>query len=398
MRLFIRFLILFSLAVGLAIGARFNPGNVVLFYPPYRVDLSLNFFLVLLLILFVLVYVLVRTIVATQQMPKNVAAYRKSKRENDSNKALREALKALFEGRFGHAEKAAIRAVILPENTALAALVGARAAHYMSQFERRDSWFTSIEHDTAYKTARLVSMTELLVDEHKAEKALEAVKELNTSGTRHIQVLRWSLKANQQAKKWPEVLKLVRALDKHRALHPALSSRLRELAYEDMLKNQAHDAESLRRVWYEIPSADRKNRFVAFTAATVFNASGLYDDARTIIEKALTEDWDDRLLRAYRDASSSEGSAALLSQIEHCEQWKVARPTDPELALTLGTLCLKQKLWGKAQRHMEQAISDAVESRTVREANLKLAQLHEALGQIEAAARHYRLCAIATML
>jgi HemY protein len=103
-------------------------------------------------------------------------------------------------------------------------------------------------------------------------------------------------------------------------------------------------------------------------------------------------------MRAYRDASSEKGSASLLSQIEHCEKWKMKRPTDPELALTLGVLCLRQKLWGKAQRHIEQALSDAVEPRTVRDANLKLAQLHEELGQMEDAARHYRQCAIATML
>jgi len=103
-------------------------------------------------------------------------------------------------------------------------------------------------------------------------------------------------------------------------------------------------------------------------------------------------------LRAYRDAAASEGSAALLSQIDHCEKWTNEHPTDPELALTLGVLCLRQKLWGKAQRHMEQALSDAVSAVTVREANLKLAQLHEAIGQETEAAYHYRQCAIATTL
>ncbi len=379
-------------------GARYNPGNVVLFYPPYRLDLSLNFFLFLTLALFILVYVLIRAIATTQKMPRKVAAYRQNKRERDGNKALREALKSLFEGRFGHAEKAALRAVELPENVGIASLIGARAAHHMSQFERRDSWFASIEPDPLHKTARLVSMTELLVDEHKSDQALEAVRELNASGTRHIQVLRWALKANQQAKKWPEVLKLVRTLDKHKALHPALSNRLRELAYEDLLKEHGHDAESIRRVWYEIPAADRKGAFVANCAATAFNSRGLHDDARNVVEKALGEEWDNRLLRAYRDAAASEGSAALLAQIENCEQWTQQRPTDPELALTLGVLCFRQKLWGKAQRHMEQALSDAMEPRTVREANLKLAQMHEALGQTEEAAFHYRQCAIATTL
>jgi len=274
-----------TLAVGLAMGARFNPGNVVLFYPPFRIDLSLNFFIFLAIVLFTVLHLLLRTLDKAMQMPQKVAEYRRTKREKDSNKALREALKALFEGRFGQAEKAATRAVNLPENAPVAALIGARAAHNMSQFERRDAWFSSIENDASHRTARLVSMTELLVDEHKAELALDAIKELNASGTRHIQVLRWALKANQQAKKWPEVLKLVKTLDKHRALHPSLSNRLRELAYEDRLKNQNHDAESLRRAWFEIPASDRKSSFVAFTAATAFNQRSLHDDARAIIEK-----------------------------------------------------------------------------------------------------------------
>ncbi|MFZ6691829.1 heme biosynthesis protein HemY [Undibacterium sp. SXout20W] len=398
MRIFIRLLILFALAVGLAIGARFNPGNVVLFYPPYRIDLSLNLFLFLLVVAFALIYLTMGAIVTARKMPKKVAAYRQGKRERDGNKALREAVKTLFEGRFGYAEKAAIRATELSDNAGVAALIGARAAHHMSQFDRRDAWLAGIEQDQAYKVARLVTSTELLVDQHKSEKALEAVRELHLNGSRHIQVLRWALKANQQARKWPEVLKLVRTLDKHHALHPALSLRLKELAYEDLLKNHGHDAESIRRVWYEIPANDRKSAFVAYQAANAFNARGLFDDARVIVEKALQEEWDERLLRAYRDAAAIEGSAALLSQIDHCEKWTLEHPTDPELALTLGVLCLRQKLWGKAQRHMEQALSDAISAITVREANLKLAQLHEAIGQLDEAAYHYRQCAIATTL
>jgi HemY protein len=398
MNVFIRLLILFAVAAGLAVGARFNPGNVVLFYAPYRVDLSLNLFLIAELFLFVVAYYVVRAIVATKEMPEKVAAYRRGKRERDGNKALREALKALFEGRFGHAERAAGKAVDLPENSGVASLIGARAAHHMGQTERRDEWFSKVESDPGLKTARLVSMTELLVDEHKAERALEAVRELNASGVRHIQVLRWTLKAQQQAKNWPEVLKLVRTLDKHHALHPALSNRLRELAYEDLLRQHGHDAESLRRVWFDIPSADRKKPFVANCAAASFNARALYTEARDVVEKALDYEWDQRLIRAYREAAATEGSAALRTQIELCEQWTQKYPSDPELALTLGVLCFKQKLWGKAQRHMEQALSDALEPRTVREANLSLASLHEALGQTEEAAYHYRQCAIATTL
>ncbi|HJV54056.1 MAG TPA: heme biosynthesis protein HemY [Noviherbaspirillum sp.] len=398
MRILLSLVILFAAAIGLAVGAEFNPGNVVFFYPPYRIDLSLNFFILLALLLFAVLYAVLNAIRSTQQIPQRVAAYRREKRDREGNRAMREALKNLFEGRFGHAEKAAVRASESPDNAGLSALIAARAAHRMGQPERRDIWLAKAQDDAALKTARLMTTIELAVDGQQPESALEAIGELNASGMRHIHALRLALKANQRAKNWNEVLRLVRLLDKRNALHPALSHRLRELAYEDLLSNQAHDAESIRRVWAGVPAEDRARPFVAVRAAKAFNALGLHDDARTVVEKALAAEWDERLVRAYGDSAAAEGSPALLAQIERCEEWARTRPGDPELALTLGALCLRQKLWGKAQRHLEQALSDASDATTVRDAHLKLAQLHEALNQPEQAAAHYRQCALATIL
>lgn len=398
MGLFLRLLLLLAIAVGLAVAARFNAGNVVLFYPPYRIDLSLNFFLLLITLLFLLLYVVLRTIRMTQKMPGRVAAYRRVRRENEANQALRDALKSLFEARFGHAQKAAKLAENLPENAGLAALLAARAAHRMQQPERRDAWLAKTQNDPSLHTARLMTTIELLVDDHQSEAALEVVKELNASGTRHIHALRLALKANQQAKNWPEVLRLVQLLDKNKVLHPALSSRLRELAYEDALLNRSQDADAIRSVLWTIPEEDQKKPFVALRAAAAWNVLGLHDDARRVVEKALNANWDSRLVRAYRESAAAKGEPALLAQIEYCETWNKKRPTDAELVLTLGTLCLKQKLWGKAQRYLEQALGDATEPTLVREAHLKLAQLHEALNQPEQATKHYRLCAMATML
>jgi HemY protein len=398
MRVFLWVVALFFIAIGLAVGARFDPGNVVLFYPPTRVDLSLNLFLLLAFLLFFLLHFVLNAINTTKELPGRVAAYRREKREREGNRALRDALKALFEGRFGHAEKAAKRALESPENAGLAALIAARAVHRMRQSERRDLWLSAVQDDIPLKTARLMTMIELLVDDHQPELALAAVKELNASGTRHIHALRLALKANQRARNWTEVLRLVRSLDNHNALHPALSRRLRELAYEDLLLDRNHDAESILNLWQTIPAADRVKPFVAVRAADTFNARGLHDEARAIVEKALTAEWDDKLVKAYRKSAAAEGSAALLAQIERCEAWSIERPSDAELALTLGTLCLRQKLWGKAQRHLEQALSDSIEPGTTREAHLKLAQLHEALNQSEQAAAHFRQCALASIL
>jgi HemY protein len=398
MRIFLGILFLFASAIGLAVAARFNPGNVVLFYPPYRVDLSLNFFLILMVLLFLVIYGFVKAVRVTRQMPGRVAAYRREKHEREANRAFRESLKALFEGRFGHSERAARQAAQSADNAGLAALIGTRAAHRLQEMDRRDQWLEKLKDDPALKTARLMTAIELLVDEDRPEAALEAVNELNSSGTRHIHALRLALKANQRAQNWPEVLRLTRLLDKNSALHPALSRRLRELAYEDMLADRSQDVESLRKMWLSIPAQERSQPFIALRAANAFNARGEHAEAARIVEAALQTEWDIKLIHAYRKSAAMEGSPQLLSQIERCEQWLRQRPNDAELALTLGTLCLKQKLWGKAQHYLEQALSDAIDPETTRESHLKLANMHESLNHPDEAAFHFRQCALATML
>ncbi|MCG2584390.1 heme biosynthesis protein HemY [Massilia sp. TS11] len=387
-----------GLAVGVAVTMYSNPGNVIFVYQGNRVDMSLNLFVMLEAAGFLALYILIRAIRNTMKMPARVAAYRQAKRERDSNKGLRDALKALFEGRFGHAEKAAARAAELPENAGVAALIGARAAHRMRQHARRDGWLASVAHDKALSTARLMTTTELLIDEHQPEQALAAVAELNASGTRHIHALQLSMKAHQQTKNWPEVLRLVRMLDKHKALHPALSARLRELSYQSLLDDASHDAQAIARVWSTIPTADRVKPYVAARAVQALAARGLFDEARLAAEEALAAEWDERVVSAYRECAAPAGSPSLLAQIEKCEQWIKERPTDAELALTIGALCLRQKLWGKAQQYLEQALSDASSADMVRDTHLKLAQLHEALNHPDEAAQHYRQSALAQLI
>ena len=397
MRFFLWLLTLFAAAIGLAVLARFNPGNVVFFYPPYRVDLSLNFFIIVMVALFALMYIIITTVRATLGMPGRVEQYRATRQLRESGRALQEALKAYLEGRFGRAEKSATRASLAPEYAGLAALIGARSAHRLQQNRRRDEWLKAAGEHSALRTARLMTTAELLAEDNRQiDDALAAISELNSHGIKHAQALRLALRVQQSARNWPEVLRLVRLLDKHNALHPTLSRRLRDMAYEAMLPSAAEDPESLKKLWANVPAADRVSPGVAAVAANAFMKVGRQQEAADIIEKALAVQWDARLLRAYRHCAAPEGSATLLAQIEHGEHWSRERPNDPELALVLGALCLKQKLWGKAQRHLEQALAGTADRAVAQEAHVRLAQMHEALNQSESAAVHYRQCALTT--
>lgn len=393
MRILFWFVLLVAAAVGLAVVGQFNTGNVAIFFPPYRIDVSLNFFVLAILALFICLYILVRTVRIARSLPSKVIAYRRGKRETEANKQFREAIRAYLEGRFGHAEKAATKASDLPENAGIAALIGARCSQKMHQEERTQAWLASTETNPELKTARLMTELEMEVGEFHHKRALEIVEELNASGARHIQVLQWALKANQQAKNWEEVLRLVSVLEKRRAINPTRAERLIEIAYDGLMANVSLSSEGLRRLWSSIPAAQKVQPFIAAAAAKAFNVRGLHEDARQLLEKALKENWEVSLIRAYRDSIDGSNPTAVLSQIEKCEQWLLKHPNDAELMLTLGSLCVKQKLWGQVQKHLEQALSSTLDARVQRECHLGLARMFDGLGQADKAAEHYKKCA-----
>src|ERR1700761_3795949 len=206
MRFFLIVVVLFAAAVGLALVLSADPGNVVVFYPPYRIDFSLNLFLLIELALFIVAYGLIRLARGTGQMPQRVASYRQRQSEKRASRALRAALQAHFEGRYGHAEREADEAQEMPETAGLAALIAARSAHRMREYARRDEWLRRAEAEPALRAARLMTEAECLVDARDGKRALAVVEQLHTAGARHIQSLRLALKAHQYASDWDAVL------------------------------------------------------------------------------------------------------------------------------------------------------------------------------------------------
>jgi len=389
MRAFFTVLVLFAAAVGLALAAHFNPGNVVVFFPPYRIDLSLNLFLLLAVVAFVFLYGLITLARRTLGLPQRVADYRRRQRELRANRALRQAFLAYVEGRFGHAEKLAQQGREWPDNAGLAALIGARAAHGMSEYARRDEWLRSIADSEPYKAARLMTEADCLIDQREVRRALEAVQQLHGAGARHIQSLRLALKAHRYARDWPEVLRLVRILAKRDALHPIAARQIKTQAYESLLSART-DAHALGVFWQEVPPAERIIPEIALVGARAFNRAALGYQARLIIESALSAQWDQRLLLEYLQC----GDEANVVQIERAERWVKEHPDDLTLRFVLGVLCARAKLWGKAQQYLADVVNNG-EPALVREARRELGLVFEAIGDPERAAAQFKAAALA---
>ena len=107
MRAAIWLLGLFGVAVALALFASGNDSTITVFWPPHRVDLSLNLVVLLLGLLFALLHVALKALAALLSIPGQAQAWRSRHQERVIHAALLDALSHLIAGRFIRARKAA---------------------------------------------------------------------------------------------------------------------------------------------------------------------------------------------------------------------------------------------------------------------------------------------------
>lgn len=98
-------------AVAVALFAQQNTGYVLLVQPPWRIELSLSLFVLLLLVSFFAGYALIRLLMHALSLPGVVSAWRKRQRHEKAREAMDGALLSFFEGRYAEAEKLATKAL-----------------------------------------------------------------------------------------------------------------------------------------------------------------------------------------------------------------------------------------------------------------------------------------------
>ena len=86
---------LFALAVAATLAAR-NPGYVVIFYPPQKIQMSLTLFVVLLLVLFVFAYLAVQLMSAALRLPSYVRQFRAQRAQARGHSAMMEGGKCIY--------------------------------------------------------------------------------------------------------------------------------------------------------------------------------------------------------------------------------------------------------------------------------------------------------------
>ena len=170
---------------------------------------------------------------------------------------------------------------------------------------------------------------------------------------------------------------------RRRGLISAEQARAKQLTFQAGLLRQAgngQDRAALKNAWRSIPNKLKKESSLIGAYVRERLRQGDSSDCEALLRRALKRQWDPELVRLY---GLVEGRN-LKRQLEFAGNWLSQFPRDAALLLTLGRLCKKNHLWGRARSYLEQSIQARPDPATCQE----LATLLEQQGE-HAAARSY---------
>jgi HemY protein len=354
MRFLFWFLLLAIAAVVAALAAKLNSGYALLVAPPYRIELSLNLLLILIVVGFFSLYFGLRMVARTAQLPAEVRLWRRRQKEQRARLKLDAAIVALLEGRYGKAQQEAKEALALPHSSGLAALVAARAAIDVRQFDAAEGFLSRPETQvTSLTVPRLTLSAEIALEQGQPQEALRILESLRREAGLHTAALRLELRATQAARRFAGIPPLVEQLVKRGVFDAAQGEQLRIAAQREQLRALAHDASGLRDTWNRLPEATRTQAQIARAAALSFLQLGGDREAADIVARSLDRAWNSDLVELYGECRLGDPT----HQLEQAERWLTAHNQDAVLLRVLGTLCQRQQLWGKAQTYLEASLA-----------------------------------------
>ncbi len=419
MRALLWFVALFGIAVAIALFAGNNQGTVTVFWPPYRLDLSLNLVLLLLIGLFFTLYVALRALSVLLSLPGDARRWRMVQRERALQLGLLDALAQLLAGRFIRARKSAENLLIqekalassddpLPYGAnlrAMAHLLAAESAHALLDRTGRDAHARMVldktpsrDEQILYEGAQLRA-TRWALGDRDVQVAFGLLNALPKGLARRTLALRLRFKAERLAGHTQAALETARLLAKHHAFSPmAAQSILQGLARERV--QGARDSAQLQKAWAQLEISEQLTPEVATQAA---NQMLLLGGDVTLAQQWLLPVWE-QMLKSPKASLPPEQQTQLVRVLDHSfeltlggpgadwlariETAQLSQPGNALLQYLAGFACLRLSLWGKAQQLIRQSLTQLDNDQLKRQAWVALAQLaqqrEDAQAEIEA--------------
>ena len=409
MRVVIWLLVLFAVAAGGALFASTNPGTVTVFWPPYRVDLSLNLVLLALIVSFVAVHFVLGTASTLSGLPEQARRWRAQQRERAIQGHVVDAIFSMAGGRFVRASESLLAADKMQRalmaagegeaarqaDTVFAAIhmLAAEAQHALQKQTERDQHL-----QTALQAMRQRRATDALdglflratrwsLDDNDAAGARAWWEQLSQGAMRRAASLRLRFRNARLAGENLEALVTVRQLIKHKAFRGATGENISQALAVELLR-APRDAQQLEQAWARLEPQEKEAAPVALLGAQrlldlggdgALSRAWLLPLWNSLLKTGtpLTADQQVRLVQILELGFGQPDAAPDSVWLARIENAQMANPRNPLLQYLAGAMCLRMSLWGKAEHFFKQASAGLQSVPLQREALSQLERIQE---------------------
>ena len=353
----ILFWILFITALGL--GAYLfvlekGAGYVLVKYGDYSIETTLAFGIIVVAVAAVLIRYIFKFLMGVWHIPRAVKNQSQGRRFNKSRKLLTQGLVDLAEGRYDQAETRLVKMVDYSESPLLHYLAAARAAQLQGRYEERDRYLKAAhEARPDAEVAIGVTQAELQLAHQQTEESLATLTHLRSIAPRHDHVLRLLARVYLELEDWTSLIEILPEIRKKKLLSEHLLKTMETKTYQGVLDAASGNQQALEKAWSKIPKTAHTDANLVVHYVNLSNqVASQNNNTEQLIVKSLVHHWDDRLIDAYGLFEANNANA----QLKQAEKWLNDYGQNEYLLLALGRICIRAKLWGKAQSYLEASI------------------------------------------
>jgi HemY protein len=381
--IFILFILILSVWLGV-----FLANNQALTFVVFRdwiIEMPLWFTILSLIIIFLLLFGLLRffdSIGFSFYRFRNWLRWRrKYKAYSKTNRGLLE----LIEGQWRKAEYCLLAGIPQSDDAIINYLAAAKAAHEQAEFDKRDNYLQKA-YDLAPQSAIPIGLiqAQLQFDQGQLELALATLNRLRALAPKQEQVLLLLKKLYIRLSDWSDLLNLIPSLRKIKSIDMQMLNHLEQNIYKELMTSAGNkkDLEGLHQVWKSLPKKLKRSPLLVNTyVKQLLKFDNASPEVELLIHQTLKKTWDSDLVYTYGKLENVDPKY----QLTHAEQWLSIYGPQPVLLLSLGRICIRNLLWGKARYYLEENLKN----NPFPETYLEYAKLLERLGEVEQAIQHY---------
>ncbi len=350
MKWLITLLLILIVAVIFTLSALIDPGFVIIGRGGWTLETTLSMFLIGLVVSWFLLHHLLRLLKFLWQLPSRFGKRSSWQLQQQAQTSLLRGVLALLERDWQTAEQSFLKAVSPNELSMLHYLGASYAASQVRDHSRMINYLNEIAVKEAPEQLAVTLFTaQLHWQQRNLPAALQVTLRAHSLSPKNENLI-MLLSLYLQLADWPALLELLPEVRKRKTLPVEQIQRLENRASVALIQYTLRtNPKQAANWWSQIPKAIRLRPVVLKVYIQHLIGVKEMTAAESLLKEALKYHWDADLIRLYGDVETPH----IVQQISYAEGLLKSHEKDPDLLLMLGRLCMRNRLWGKAQQYLE---------------------------------------------